>query len=80
MEKLRKKTTYKPEYGGSRFYCSTFEKILNRLLKKAIGLEEIYRVFTVLLISFQRFLTDGKFPVEFLGQKFLWIFFAFRFF
>ncbi|KAG6559052.1 hypothetical protein RHOW815_000959 [Candidatus Rhabdochlamydia sp. W815] len=38
MEKLRKKTTYKPEYGGSCFYCSTFEKILNRLLdfKKAI--------------------------------------------
>ncbi|WP_220017832.1 helix-turn-helix domain-containing protein [Candidatus Rhabdochlamydia oedothoracis] len=33
MEKLRKKTTYKPEYGGSRFYCSTFEKILNRLLE-----------------------------------------------
>ncbi|KAG6559943.1 hypothetical protein RHOW815_000024 [Candidatus Rhabdochlamydia sp. W815] len=32
MEKLRKKTTYKPEYGGSCFYCSTFEKILNRLL------------------------------------------------
>ncbi|QYF49322.1 hypothetical protein RHABOEDO_001640 [Candidatus Rhabdochlamydia oedothoracis] len=32
MEKLRKKTTYKPEYGDSCFYCSTFEKILNRLL------------------------------------------------
>ncbi|QYF48162.1 hypothetical protein RHABOEDO_000271 [Candidatus Rhabdochlamydia oedothoracis] len=31
MEKLRKKTTYKPEYAGSCFYCSTFEKILNRL-------------------------------------------------
>ncbi|KAG6558656.1 Carbamoyl-phosphate synthase large chain [Candidatus Rhabdochlamydia sp. W815] len=29
---MRKKTTYKPEYGGSCFYCSTFEKILNRLL------------------------------------------------
>ncbi|WP_215216888.1 hypothetical protein [Candidatus Rhabdochlamydia sp. W815] len=34
MEKLRKKTIYKPEYGGSCFYCSTFEKILNRLLKE----------------------------------------------
>ncbi|QYF49138.1 hypothetical protein RHABOEDO_001414 [Candidatus Rhabdochlamydia oedothoracis] len=33
IEKLRKKTTYKPEYGGSRFYRSTFEKILNRILE-----------------------------------------------
>ncbi|QYF49373.1 hypothetical protein RHABOEDO_001702 [Candidatus Rhabdochlamydia oedothoracis] len=42
MEKLRKKTTYKPEYGSSRFYCSTFEKILNRLL------EEIPKITDVL--------------------------------
>ncbi|QYF48093.1 hypothetical protein RHABOEDO_000193 [Candidatus Rhabdochlamydia oedothoracis] len=34
MEKLRKKTMYNPEYGGSRFYCSTFEKILNGILVK----------------------------------------------
>ncbi|MCL6756523.1 MAG: hypothetical protein M3A24_05195 [Candidatus Rhabdochlamydia oedothoracis] len=31
LESTRKKTRPRPEYDGSRFYCSTFEKILNRL-------------------------------------------------
>ncbi|WP_215216973.1 hypothetical protein, partial [Candidatus Rhabdochlamydia sp. W815] len=45
-EKLRKKTTYKPEYGGSCFYCSTFEKILNRLLEEIPKLTDVlkYRI------------------------------------
>ncbi|KAG6559545.1 hypothetical protein RHABOEDO_000356 [Candidatus Rhabdochlamydia oedothoracis] len=29
--KIAKENYYKPEYGGSCFYCATFEKILNRL-------------------------------------------------